>query len=92
MYEDRDHTFANGRAVRNLFERAVAQQANRIAKEKEPSKEVLCALELADLEKAAAQMQAEHALEQAEDASAGFDAGDTPEEGGGEENVEAAFR
>lgn len=93
MYEDRDHTFANGRAVRNLFERAVAQQANRIAKEKEPTKEVLCALELPDLEKAAAQMQAERALEQEDDASAGPDAGSTEEEeGGSEESVEAAFR
>ena len=94
MYEDRDHTFANGRAVRNLFERTVAQQANRIAKEKEPSKELLCALELPDLEKAAAQMQAERALEQEEDAQADAvlqDAGGD-EEGQGENSVEAAFR
>ena len=101
MYEDRDHTFANGRAVRNLFERAVAQQANRLAKEQDPSKEALCALELPDLEKAAAQMQAERALEKAEDPEAdamlGMDAGDEDDDDGGgdghsENNVEAAFR
>jgi SpoVK/Ycf46/Vps4 family AAA+-type ATPase len=99
MYEDRDHTFANGRAVRNLFERAVAQQANRIAKEPDPSKEVLCALETADLEKAAAQMQAERALESGDDAKAdAVPAGDESGgdrgtgDGNGENSVEAAFR
>jgi hypothetical protein len=99
MYEDRDRTFANGRAVRNLFERAVAQQANRLAKEADPSKELLCALETADLERAAAQMQAERALEQGDDDSAddsgGGDAGGAgghTEDGDGENTVEAAFR
>ena len=100
MYEDRDRTFANGRAVRNLFERAVAQQANRIAKETDPTREVLCALDTVDLEKAAAQMQAERALEKSEDDEAdamlGMDAdsgGDGGSEGEqGENSVEAAFR
>jgi len=94
MYEDRDHTFANGRAVRNLFERAVAQQANRVAKQTDPSRELLCTIETVDLEKAAAQMQAERALEQADATAAdtpadGDGAGDG--EGDGESNVEAAF-
>jgi SpoVK/Ycf46/Vps4 family AAA+-type ATPase len=99
MHEDRDHTFANGRAVRNLFERAVAQQANRLAKETDPSKELLCAVEIGDLEKAAAQMQAERALEKAEDPEAdamlGVDGDDDdrgPDDGHGENSVEAAFR
>jgi hypothetical protein len=101
MHEDRDHTFANGRAVRNLFERTVAQQANRIAKVADPSREVLCALETADLEKASAQMQAERALEKGDDAEAdamlgmdtdGGDDGRDAEGGNGENSVEAAFR
>lgn len=99
MHEDRDRTFANGRAVRNLFERAVAQQANRIAKVEEPSKEVLCALVLADLEKAAAQMQAEKALSAEEEVS--MDDIDATvddveqrvsDDGDGEDTVQAAFR
>ena len=91
MYEDRDHTFANGRAVRNLFERAVAQQANRVAKATDPSRELLCTIETPDLEKAAAQMQAERALEQA-DATAADASADEDGEGDGEKEVEAAFR
>ena len=95
MHEDRDHTFANGRTVRNLFERAVAQQANRIAKTETPTKEVLCGLETVDLEKAAAQMQAERALEQQDAAGDSGDSGDAAagtEDDDGENSVEAAFR
>ena len=32
-YENRDETFANGREVRNFFEKAVVNQANRLANE-----------------------------------------------------------
>ena len=85
--------------MRNLFERAVAQQANRIAKVEEPSKEVLCALELADLEKAAAQMQAERALSEEEEVSmedvdATVDDVErrASDDTDGEDTVEAAFR
>jgi len=55
MHDDRGDNFANGRSVRNLFEDAIAQHANRLAKEQEPTKEALCLLNEGDLKLAAAQ-------------------------------------
>lgn len=40
-YETRDKSFGNGRFVRNVFEKSIEQQANRIAKESRLTKEIL---------------------------------------------------
>ena len=50
MYEKRDENFGNARDVRNVFETAVARQANRLAGIEAPRKEDLMALTLADLD------------------------------------------
>lgn len=39
LYEDRDDNFGNGRDVRNIFEKIIANQANRVAKIDEPTDE-----------------------------------------------------
>ncbi len=52
LYEDRDENFGNGRDVRNLFEQAVARQADRLAAVEEPTKDQLMALTLEDLKEA----------------------------------------
>lgn len=44
LYAERDGNFGNGRAVRNIFEDAVARQADRVAAIKDPSREQLMAL------------------------------------------------
>lgn len=49
MYERRDKDFANGRAVRNFFEKAMVRQANRLAEEAVISDEMLAALTIEDL-------------------------------------------
>jgi hypothetical protein len=61
MYEGRDSNFANGREVRNLFEKAVAQHANRVAKLEKPTKEQLCMMEDADLQRAMEQLREDQA-------------------------------
>lgn len=50
MYENRNQDFANGRSVRNYFEKAMVRQANRLAAEEKISDEMLAALEPEDLE------------------------------------------
>lgn len=40
-YSTRDQSFGNGRFVRNIFEKVLEQQANRIAKESHLTKEIL---------------------------------------------------
>lgn len=40
-YSSRDKSFGNGRFVRNVFEKTLEQQANRIAKERSLTKEIL---------------------------------------------------
>ena len=50
MYDRRDENFGNARDVRNVFEAAVARQANRVAAIEAPGKEDLMALILADLD------------------------------------------
>ncbi len=48
-YNNRDETYANARDVRNFFEKAVVEQANRLAQAKSPTDEELCELKLSDL-------------------------------------------
>ena len=50
MYQRRDENFGNARDVRNVFEAAVARQANRVAALEAPGKEDLMALTVADLD------------------------------------------
>ncbi|WP_302496779.1 AAA family ATPase [uncultured Flavonifractor sp.] len=49
LYEERDENFGNARDVRNLFERAVARQSDRVAALEAPGKEELMALTVEDL-------------------------------------------
>lgn len=48
MHDGRGPDFANGRAVRNLFEQSVALHANRVGPLKDPSDEVLSTLQVED--------------------------------------------
>lgn len=50
MYDRRDENFGNARDVRNVFEAAVARQANRVAAMESPKKEDLMAFTVADLD------------------------------------------
>ena len=50
MYDRRDENFGNARDVRNVFEAAVARQANRVAAMEAPRREDLMALSVADLD------------------------------------------
>ncbi|GAB4366104.1 MAG: hypothetical protein Kow009_02890 [Spirochaetales bacterium] len=47
--EQRDRTFGNGRFVRNLFERVVEKQANRIAETSPLTDEILCTITAWDI-------------------------------------------
>ncbi len=49
LYEDRDENFGNARDVRNLFEKAVARQSDRVAQLETPTKEQLMQLLPEDL-------------------------------------------
>lgn len=49
MHEGRGPDFANGRAVRNAFEQAIAAHANRVGPIKDPSDDVLSTLQVEDL-------------------------------------------
>ncbi len=49
-YSTRDKSFGNGRFVRNVFEKALEQQANRIAKESNLTKEILTTITNEDIE------------------------------------------
>lgn len=49
LYEERDENFGNARDVRNVFERAVSRQSDRVAALEAPGKEDLMSLTLADL-------------------------------------------
>jgi len=50
LYEERDENFGNARDVRNVFERGVARQADRIAVLEAPTREDLMGLTMSDLE------------------------------------------
>lgn len=69
FYELRDENFGNARDVRNIFERATANQANRIAELEAPSKDDLMALRIPDFgeedETDAAQVELPAAQEEA---------------------------
>jgi hypothetical protein len=41
LYSNRDKTFGNGRLVRNLFEKTIEKQANRLVKLSPVSKEMM---------------------------------------------------
>lgn len=49
-YSARDKSFGNGRFVRNIFEKALEQQANRIAKENSLTKEILTTITGQDID------------------------------------------
>ena len=44
LYEDRDENFGNARDVRNLFEKAVTRQSDRVALLESPTREQLMEL------------------------------------------------
>ena len=49
LYDSRDENFGNARDVRNLFEQAVARQADRVSQLEEPTREQLMELKPEDL-------------------------------------------
>lgn len=51
-HDNRDENFANARTVRNLFEKVIVNQANRLYSVSNPSDKELTELTLADIEKA----------------------------------------
>ena len=50
LYEDRDNNFGNARDVRNLFEKIVSKQADRVAGLASPSDEDIVTITAEDLE------------------------------------------
>ena len=56
MYEERDENFGNARDVRNLFERAVARQSDRVSALEAPGREDLMTLTEEDFRRAAEEM------------------------------------
>lgn len=50
LYDERDENFGNARDVRNIFERAVSRQSDRVAVMESPKKEDLMAITQADLQ------------------------------------------
>ncbi|NLF35133.1 MAG: AAA family ATPase [Clostridiales bacterium] len=49
LYDERDENFGNARDVRNIFERALSRQANRVAAMERPDRAALMALTVSDL-------------------------------------------
>ncbi|HQL82255.1 MAG TPA: AAA family ATPase, partial [Spirochaetota bacterium] len=49
LYGRRDRAFGNGRLVRNIFERVVERQANRLAGVTPLTDELLCTIEAGDV-------------------------------------------
>ncbi|MBQ7431081.1 hypothetical protein [Butyrivibrio sp.] len=49
-YQNRSKNFANAREIRNFFETAMMNQADRLFEIKDPTNEQLSTLELADVE------------------------------------------
>ena len=50
LYDTRDENFGNARDVRNLFEKAVSRQSDRVAQLDQPTRELLMQLEVCDLQ------------------------------------------
>lgn len=67
LYDERDENFGNARDVRNIFERAVSRQSDRVADMEAPGKEDLMAITRADLQEGgpATEPAAEPALPEA---------------------------
>ncbi len=59
LYEGRDDNFGNGRDVRNLFEKMIVRQSNRVAAMDAPGKEELMAVLPEDLSDVPADVPAE---------------------------------
>lgn len=59
MYRTRDDSFANGRSVRNFFEKVMVRQANRLAAQDEITDEELLTLQISDLDPKADKKEAE---------------------------------
>ena len=51
IYRNREQNFANAREVRNFFETAVLNQANRLFNIKNPTDQELCTIEIEDVER-----------------------------------------
>lgn len=49
FYDGRDKAFGNGRLMRNIFEKAIERQADRIAKISPLTEEILCTITKADI-------------------------------------------
>ncbi len=49
LYEERDHTFGNARLVRNIFEKALSMQANRLMREQAKDRDALTAILPSDI-------------------------------------------
>lgn len=49
LYEKRDDSFGNARVIRNIFEKVIQKQANRIVKIKRVTKKALCTLTEEDI-------------------------------------------
>ena len=49
LYEQRTKNFGNGRLVRNLFERIIEKQANRIADITPLTEKILCSITKQDI-------------------------------------------
>ena len=79
LYEERDENFGNARDVRNVFERAVARQADRVAAMENPGKEDLMAITVSDLKE-------DGEPEEAPGQAIAQDAAPLPMEGGGAED------
>lgn len=50
LVNEKDESFANGRTVRNIFEKVISNQANRLVKIANPSKEDLVKLKISDFD------------------------------------------
>lgn len=50
LYSERDENFGNARDVRNVFEKAVSRQADRVAAMENPDKQALMSLTIEDLQ------------------------------------------
>jgi SpoVK/Ycf46/Vps4 family AAA+-type ATPase len=58
LCENRDEHFGNARVVRNLFEQVQQEHANRLSSIAEPTREELLTIEVADIERTVAAIQA----------------------------------
>ena len=57
MVKNKTRNFGNARYVRNVFEKAIQAQANRVAKEKDVNDRELVEIKLADVRQALLEVQ-----------------------------------